>query len=52
MGCLGGAVVKGDRRCSARRACLINRSYPHKSRNVYMDYFSTVAKKISVSAID
>ena len=40
--CLDGVMVKGVRRCSARRARRIRGFNPHRSRNNYMDYVSTV----------
>ena len=41
-------MVKGVRRCSARRACRIRGLNPHRPQNIYMDYVSTVVKKTSV----
>ena len=46
-GCLGGVIVKGVRRCSARRAHRIRGFNPHRRQNIYMDYVSTVVKKTS-----
>ena len=43
-GCLDGVMVKDVRRCSARRARRIRGFAPHRSRNIYMDYVSTVQK--------
>ena len=37
-------MVKDVRRCSARRARRIRGFAPHRSRNIYMDYVSTVQK--------
>ena len=44
-GCLDGVMVKDVRRCSARRARRIRGFDPHRSRNIYMDYVSTVVEK-------
>ena len=44
-GCLDGVMVKDVRRCSARRARRIRGLNPHRSRNIYMDYVSTVVEK-------
>ena len=41
---LDGVMVKDVRRCSARRALRIHGFAPHRSRNIYMDYVSTVQK--------
>ena len=44
-GCLDGVMVKDVRHCNARRACRIRGFNPHRSRNIYMDYVSTVVEK-------
>ena len=44
-GCLDGIMVKDVRRCSARRARRIRGFNSHRSRNIYMDYASTVVEK-------
>ena len=44
-GCLDDVKVKDVRRCSARRARRIRGFNPHRSRNIYMDYVSTVVEK-------
>ena len=41
-------MVKGVRRCSARRARRIRGFNPHRRQNIYMDYVSTVVKKTSI----
>ena len=41
-------MVKGVRRCSARRARRIRGFNPLRRLNIYMDYVSTVVKKTSV----
>ena len=38
-------LVKDVRRCSARHARRIRGFSPHRSGNIYMDYFSTVVEK-------
>ena len=48
FGCLCGVMVRGVRRCSARRARRIRGFNPHRRQNIYMDYVSTVIKKTSV----
>ena len=42
--CLDGVMVKDVRCCSARRTRRICGFNPHRSRNIYMDYVSTVQK--------
>ena len=44
-GCLNGVMVKDVRRCSARRPRRIHGFDPHRSRNIYMDYVSTMVEK-------
>ena len=45
--CLGGVMVKDVRRCSAMRTRRIRGLNPHKFRNIYMNYVSSVVKKTS-----
>ena len=42
-------MVKGVRRCSARRARRICGLNPHRRQNIYMDYVSAVVKQTCVA---